>query len=140
MAERLGQKLAKQDAASHSPGTGDNGPELVTNPEVERKIADYRASNPKHLEYLKGLPRERLENIATLREIERHDQRERIRDATVRKLDQWLKARPEEAARIDEALSKVPQENRAESRIRMIDNAIRNEAFRNTQSTGGPRV
>ena len=140
MAERLAQKLARQDAASHGTTTADNGPELVTNPEVERKIADFRAKNPKHVDYVKGLPRERLENIATLREIERQDQRERIREATVRKLEQWLKTRPEEAQRINDALAKIPEENRADARPRMIDNAIRNEAFRNSQGTGGPKV
>jgi len=140
MAERLGQKLARQDAASQSAGVADNAPELVTNPEVERKIADFRAKNPKHVDYVRGLPRERLENIATLREIERQDQRERIREATVRKLEQWLKTRPEEAQRIGEALAKVPEENRPDARVRMIENAIRNEAFRNSQGTGGPSV
>ena len=140
MAERLGQKLARQDAAAQTAGTGEIAHELVTNPEVERKIADFRVKNPKHVDYLKGLPRERLENIATLREIERQEQRERIREATSRKLEQWLTTRPEEAKRIDEALAKIPQENRPEARHRMIETAIRNEAFRNSQGTGGPAV
>jgi hypothetical protein len=145
MADKLLQKLAKQDATSPTPSAADNGLELVTNVEVERKIADFRAKHPKHVEYLKQLPRERLENIATLREIERQEQRERIREATVRKLEQWLKTRPEEAQRINEAVAKLPPENRVEARTRMIDNAIRNEAFRNSQGTngqavGGPKV
>lgn len=140
MAERLAQKLAKQDAASHGQATADGGPELVTNPEVEKRIADFRARNPKHTDYVKGLPRERLENIATLREIERQEQRERIREATVRKLEQWLKTRPEEAQRINEAVAKLPQDSRADARVRMIESAIRNEAFRNTQGVGGPKV
>ena len=140
MAERLGQKLARQDAVAQTTGTAENPHELVTNPEVERKIADFRVKNPKHVDYLKGLPRERLENIATLREIERQEQRERIREATSKKLEQWLKTRPEEAKRIEEALAKIPQENRVDARPRMIETAIRNEAFRNSQGTGGPSV
>jgi len=140
MAERLAQKLARQDAASQSTSTADNGPELVTNPEVERKIAEFREKHPKHVAYVKELPRERLENIATLREIERQDQRERIREATTKKLENWLSTRPEEGKRISEALAKMPAENRPEARNRMIDNAIRNEAFRNSQGTGGPAV
>jgi hypothetical protein len=140
MAERLAQKLAKQDAASQTAGTADTGSELVTNPEVERKIADFRVKNPKHVEYVKGLQRGRLENIATLREIERHDQRERIREATVRKIEQWLKTRPDEAQRISEAVARFPQENRAAARVCMIENAIRNKVFRNSQGTGGPAV
>jgi len=140
MAERLAQKLARQDTASHSQTTTESGPELVTNPEVEKRIADFRARNPKHTDYVKALPRERLENIATLREIERQDQRERIREATVRKLEQWLKTRPEEAQRINDAVAKLPQDSRADARVRMIEGAIRNEAFRNTQGVGGPKL
>jgi hypothetical protein len=139
MAERLAQKLARHDASSSSqePNQG-NAP--AVNQDIEAKIADYRAKHPKHVEYLKGLTRERLENIATLRDMERQEQRQRIHKATTQKLDKWLEARPEEAKRIAEAVAKLPQEDQAGARYRMIDAAIRNEAFRSTQSVGGPRV
>ena len=140
MAERLIQKLAKQDAASHQPTTAEGGHEHVNNPEVEKKIADFRARNPRHVAYVKGLPRERLENIATLRDIDRAEQRQRIRGATVRKLEDWVKTRPEEAQRITDAVAKLPQDNQADARARMIQSAIQNEAFRNTQGTGGPKL
>jgi len=60
--------------------------------------------------------------------------------ATVRKLEQWLKTRPEEAQRINDAVAKLPQDSRADARVRMIEGAIRNEAFRNTQGVGGPKL
>ena len=140
MAERLIQKLAKQDAASQHSTTAEGGHENVNNPEIEKKIADFRASHPRHVDYLKGLTRERLENIATLRDIDRAEQRQRIRGATVRKLEDWLKTRPEEAQRITDAVAKLPQDNQAAARARMIQNSIQNEAFRNTQGTGGPKL
>ena len=72
--------------------------------------------------------------------MERQEQRQRIHQATTQKLDKWLEARPEEAKRIAEAVAKLPQEDQAGARYRMIDYAIRNEAFRSTQAVGGPKV
>ena len=138
------QKLAKQDAASPAASAADNGNEPFNNPEIEAKIADYRKNHPKHVEWLKSTPRERLENIATLRDIEKQEQRERIWTATARKLDQWLAARPEEAQRINAEVAKLPKERQEAARYRMIETAIQNEAFRNTQAAapkvGGPKV
>ena len=138
MAEKLNQKLARQTTAS--PGESNGAPEPAVNQNIEAKIADYRDTHPKHVEYLKTLTRERLENIATLRDIERQEQRERIHKATSQKLEKWLEARPEEAKRIAAEVAKLPPEDQAGARHRMIDYAIRNEAFRCTQAVGGPKV
>jgi hypothetical protein len=138
MAERLNQRLARQ--TTPAPGESTDAPEPAVNQNIEAKIADYRAKHPKHAEYLKTLPRERLENIATLRDIERQEQRERIHKATSQKLEKWLETRPEEAKRIAAEVAKLPPEDQAGARYRMIDYAIRNEAFRSTQAAGGPRV
>lgn len=40
------------------------------NPDVEKAIAAYRDKNPDFVRYIQSLPRERLENIAILRQIE----------------------------------------------------------------------
>lgn len=139
MADRLNQKLARQ-AAAPSAGESPGGNEPAINENVETKIAEYRAKNPKHVEYIKGLSRERLENIATLRDIERQEQRHRIQQATGQKLEKWLETRPDEAKRITEAVAKLPPEDQARARIRMIQYAVNNEAFRNAPAVGGPKV
>jgi hypothetical protein len=138
MPERLNQKLARQ--TTPSPEETNGVPEPAVNQNIEAKIADYRAKHPKHVEYLKTLTRERLENIATLRDIERQEQRERIQKATSQKLEKWLETRPDEAKRIADAVAKLPPGEQAAARSRMIDYAIRNEAFRSTQAVGGPKV
>jgi len=140
MAEKLSQKLAKQETASPFQGESNEAYQPPVNQEIEAKIADYRASHPKHVDYLKSLTRERLENIATMRDIERQEQRQRIHKATSQKLDKWLESRPEEAKRITEAVAKLPAEDQAGARYRMIDSAIRNEAFRSTQAGTGPKI
>jgi len=140
MAERLNQKLARQETASQSPEDTNGENARTLSPEKIARIADYRATHPKHVEFLKSLTRERLENIATLRDIERQEQRERIHKATVQKQEQWLETRPEEAKKIAEAVAKLPAAEQAGARYRMIDYAIRNEAYRSTQTVGGPRV
>jgi hypothetical protein len=140
MAEKLSQKLAKQENASPAPeqSNGDNSRGLSE--EKAAKIADYRARHPTHVQFLKDQSRERLENIATLRDIERAEQRERIHNATGQKLEKWLETRPEVAKRIAETVAKLPQADQAGARYRMIDSAVRNEGLRNVQGTGGPRV
>jgi len=140
MADRLSQKLARQETASPSPEQSNGDTSRGLSEEKAAKIADYRARHPKHVQFLKDQTRERLENIATLRDIEREEQRERIHKATSQKLEKWLEARPEEAKRIADAVAKLPQEDQAGARYRMIDNAVRNEGLRSTQGTGGPRV
>ena len=139
MAERLAQKLARQNTASPN-GAPDGAPELTTNPEVEAKISKYREENPRYAEYLKTLPRERLENMAILRKIDAVEQGERIREATARKLDAWLETRPEEAQKIAAAVAKVAPDNQAGARVRMIRAAVQREGLRPVQAGAGQKV
>lgn len=128
MAERLGQKLARQNSASTEAPRG--APELASNPAVEAKIAKYREENPRYVEYLKTLPRERLENMAILRKIDAAEQSERIRESISRKLEAWLEHRPEEAQKIAEAVAKLSPDQQAGTRIRMIQAAVQREGLK----------
>jgi hypothetical protein len=137
MAEKLAQKLRH---AASSGRVSEDGPELTSNTEVEAKIAKYKEENPKYVEYIKALPRDRLENIAVLRKIETTEQKERIQAATSRKLEAWLETRPEEAKKIAEAVAKVAPDQQAGARIRMIQSAVQREGLRSVQSSNGVRV
>ena len=128
MAEKLAQKLARHNASAG--GVAEGGFELTSNPEIEAKIAKYREENPRYVEYLKALPRERLENMAVLRKLDAAEQSERIREATSRKLEAWLEKRPEEAQKIAAAVAKVAPDKQAGARIRMIQSAIQREGLR----------
>jgi hypothetical protein len=139
MAERLAQKLARQNAAS-TDGAPNGPPKLTENPEIVAKINKFREENPSYAEYLTTLPRERLENMAILRKIESNEQSERIRGATSRKLEAWLETRPEEAQKITDAVAKVAPDKQAGARIRMIQSAVQREALRPAQNGGGQKV
>ena len=52
-----------------------------TNPQVEADLADWRQQNPKQVEYVKAMPRERLENSYFLRLMRAERQREAAREA-----------------------------------------------------------
>jgi hypothetical protein len=139
MAERLAQKLARQNVAS-TEGAPSGPPKLTENLEIAAKIKKFREENPSYAEYLTTLPRERVENMAILRKIEANEQSERIRGATSRKLEAWLEMRPEEAQKIAEAVAKIAPDKQAGARIRMIQSAVQREALRPAQNGAGQRV
>lgn len=58
-----------------------SGSKYRTNPQVEADLADWRQRNPKQVEYVKALPRERLENSYFLRLMRAERQREAAREA-----------------------------------------------------------
>jgi hypothetical protein len=124
MAKKLSQKLAAPAASQHAP---------AVNPETQAKIDAFRADNPKYVEYLGGLSRERLENLAILRKIEQAAQKDRFAQATSQKLDTWLAARPDVAQQIAEKVSKIAPEKQVGARINMIRYAIEKEALNATQ-------
>ena len=66
---------ARLDAAQVS------GSKYRTNPQVEAELADWRERNPKQVDYVKSLPRERLENSYFLRLMRAERQREAAREA-----------------------------------------------------------
>ena len=66
---------ARVDAAQVS------GSKYRTNPQVEADLADWRERNSKQVEYVKSLPRERLENSYFLRLMRAERQREAAREA-----------------------------------------------------------
>jgi hypothetical protein len=129
MAEKLSQKLAKQDASQSVAPAAD----LTTNPEIQAKIDGFKAENPKYMEYLKTLPRDRLENIAVLRRIETNEQKERIQAATERKLGAWLAQHPDAAQRVADRVAKISPEKQAGARVNLIRGEIQKNAF---QSAG----
>lgn len=58
-----------------------SGSKYRTNPQVEADLADWRQQNPKQVEYVKAMPRERLENSYFLRLMRAERQREAAREA-----------------------------------------------------------
>ncbi len=58
-----------------------SGSKYRTNPQVEADLADWRERNPNQVEYVKNMPRERLENSYFLRLMRAERQKEAAREA-----------------------------------------------------------
>ena len=124
---RLDEKLAAKAAQT---------PQLASNPEIEGKIAAYKTANPKYMAYLASLPRERLENLAVLRQIGIEEDRERYQTNMVQKVDKWLAQNPALAEKVAAVVSKLPEHRQASVKCQMV----RNEISRLALNAGGPKV
>ncbi|WP_342751175.1 hypothetical protein OH491_27395 (plasmid) [Termitidicoccus mucosus] len=133
--ERINILWHKTQPKLAAPAASQNEP--VINEEIQTKINAFRAQNPKFVEYLRQLPRERVENMAILRKIEQAEQKERFRQASSVKLEAWLKT-SEIATQIAERVATLPAEKQAGARINMIRSAIERQALQQVQS--GPKV
>jgi hypothetical protein len=71
-------------AASESP---DNSPKYRDNAEINAKIDAYIQANPKEWNYIQGLPRERLERMLVLQNVNKIERRERIRASVTKQLN-----------------------------------------------------
>ncbi len=96
-------------AASESP---DNSPKYRDNVEINAKIDAYIQANPKEWNYIQGLPRERLERMLVLQNVNKIERRERIRASVTKQLN----ANPE----LKEAYRKLVKNLRAEQQERAM--------------------
>ena len=137
MVKNLGEKLRAAQSAPTQSGA-DQAPVLKTNPEVQAKIDAFVKQNPDYMNYLKALPRDRLENIAVLRKIDQVENKERIRNSTAQKLEGWLKQQPSEVVQgIADRVAKVAPEKQAGARVNIIRSAIQQSALKASQSVSG---
>jgi hypothetical protein len=81
-----------------------------TNPEAEAKINDWIKNNPKNWDYIKAMPRDRLERTVVLNEV-RHVERRQYVDTGVL---QDVKNNPDLKAAYEVLLKDVPEDKRDE--------------------------
>lgn len=71
-----GETRGAQTPAAQEPGS-----KYRTNPQVEAELAEWRERNPAQIDYVRSMPRERLENSYFLRLMRAERQREAAREA-----------------------------------------------------------
>ena len=76
----VGNGAAADDPAGNSPKYRDNV-------EINAKIDAYIQANPKEWNYIQGLPRERLERMLVLQNVNKIERRERIRASVTKQLN-----------------------------------------------------
>ena len=69
------------DARNPADATQEPGSKYRANPQVEADLAQWRERNPAQVEYVKDMPRDRLENSYFLRLMRAERQREAAREA-----------------------------------------------------------
>ena len=78
-------RVAKPKQAPSAPA-GDPQP-YKSNPEVDARIDAYIKDNPRHWEYIRSLPRERLERSLVLNEVRQLERQQRNRENVLKRID-----------------------------------------------------
>ena len=74
-----------KNTTSHA--TPESGPPYKSNPEVDARIDAYIQENPKHWEFIRAMPRERLERTVVLGEVRHLERQQRSRHNALRDVD-----------------------------------------------------
>jgi hypothetical protein len=83
-------------------------PTYRINPEVEAKIDAHIKDNPKYWDYLKAMPRERLERTVVLNEVRELDRQQRIREGVLKQINR----NPELKQAYDLLVKNVPDDQK----------------------------
>src|ERR1700732_2104143 len=98
-----------------------NSPKYRDNAEINAKIDAYIQSNPKEWAYIQGLPRERLERMLVLQQVNKLDRRERIRASVMKQLD----ANPELKEAYKKLVKNLPAEQQERAMMSIASRTLR---------------
>ena len=96
------------------------------NPEIDRKLNEFIAANPKLAEYYKQQPREQLERKLMLGKMNEFERRERVNG----EIRQWVDQRPDVKERIERRLAQVPEAEKSKIFIGLAKSAMQNETLK----------
>jgi hypothetical protein len=128
--QMLKGKTRTPEESSEQPG------QYRDNPKVNARIDEYVKNNPKHWDYIKAMPRERLERALVLTEVNKLDRQEKINAAIMRKLDQ----NPELKQAYETLVKHLPEDQREKTMVSIASRTMRSITPRQTQSVAGARV
>jgi hypothetical protein len=121
--------------------TNDNGaatdatgelPKYRDNVEINAKIDSYIKANPKEWTYIQGLPRERLERMLVLQNVNRIERRARIRASVTKQLE----ANPELKEAYRKLVKNLPVEQQERAMMSIAARTLRTITPRQEQSKG----
>jgi hypothetical protein len=120
-----GNGSAAADAAGEVPKYRDNV-------EINAKIDAYVQANPKEWAYIQGLPRERLERMLVLQNVNKIERRARIRASVTKQLD----ANPELKEAYRKLVKNLPAEQQERAMMSIAARTLRTITPRQQQSQG----
>jgi hypothetical protein len=111
-----------------------NSPKYRDNVEINAKIDAYIQANPKEWNYIQGLPRERLERMLVLQNVNKIERRERIRASVTKELN----ANPELKEAYRKLVKNLPAEQQEKAMATIAARTLRTIMPR--KQTTGARV
>jgi hypothetical protein len=120
-----GNGAAVADAADQIPNYRDNV-------EINAKIDAYIQTNPKEWAYIQGLPRERLERMLVLQNVNKIERRARIRASVTKQLE----ANPELKEAYRKLVKNLPAEQQERAMMSIAARTLRTITPRQQQSQG----
>ena len=116
---------------------GGDSPKLRDNAEINAKIDAYIQSNPKEWNYIQGLPRERLERMLVLQNVNKIERRDRVRASVMKQLE----ANPELKEAYRKLVKNLPAEQQERAMMSIAARTLRTVAPRQQQQQSqGARV
>ncbi|MGH7489742.1 MAG: hypothetical protein ACREMY_29685 [bacterium] len=105
---------------------------LRDNVEINAKIDAYIQANPKEWNYIQSLPRERLERMLVLQNVNKLERRERVRNSVMKQLE----ANPELKEAYRKLVKNLPAEQQEKAMASISARTLRTVNPRQQQSQG----
>ena len=115
-----------------SADAGGDSPKLRDNAEINAKIDAYIQTNPKEWTYIQGLPRERLERMLVLQNVNKIERRDRVRASVMKQLE----ANPELKEAYRKLVKNLPAEQQERAMMSIAARTLRTVTPRPQQSQG----
>ena len=121
-----------------SADAGGDSPKLRDNAEINAKIDAYIQTNPKEWNYIQGLPRERLERMLVLQNVNKIERRDRVRASVMKQLE----ANPELKEAYRKLVKNLPAEQQERAMMSIAARTLRTVTPRpqQQQQSQGARV
>lgn len=100
---------------------GGDSPKLRDNAEINAKIDAYIQTNPKEWTYIQGLPRERLERMLVLQNVNKIERRDRVRASVMKQLE----ANPELKEAYRKLVKNLPAEQQERAMMSIAARTLR---------------
>ena len=131
MSLKRSDKNSNGNGAASADPAGE-APKLRDNVEINAKIDAYIQANPKEMNYIQGLPRERLERMLVLQNVNKLERRERVRTSVMKQLE----ANPELKEAYRKLVKNLPAEQQEKAMASIAARTLRTITPRPQQSQG----
>jgi hypothetical protein len=135
MSLKRSDKNTNGNGAASADPAGD-APKLRDNVEINAKIDAYIQANPKEMSYIQGLPRERLERMLVLQNVNKLERRERVRTSVMKQLE----ANPELKEAYRKRVKNLSAEQQKKAMASIAARTLRTITPRAQQQSQGARV